>query len=141
MKIANLSINRPVGILMVVLIILLLGAVSFSKLSIDLLPEMNIPVAVVITSYEGVGPEEIEKIVTVPIEGQLATLEGITGISSQSSAGTSAVIAQFTWGTNMDQAMINMREKVDFIKPFLPSDVSQPMIIKRHEYDAHFDVE
>ena len=130
MKIANLSINRPVGILMVVLIILLLGAVSFSKLSIDLLPEMNIPVAVVITSYEGVGPEEIEKIVTVPIEGQLATLEGITGISSQSSAGTSAVIAQFTWGTNMDQAMINMREKVDFIKPFLPSDVSQPMIIK-----------
>lgn len=130
MKISNLSVNRPVGILMVVLIVLLLGAVSLSKLSIDLLPEMNIPVAVVITSYEGVGPEEIEKIVTTPIEGQLATLEGVTGITSQSSSGTSAVVAQFTWGTDMDQAMINMREKVDFVEPFLPSDVSQPMVFK-----------
>ena len=130
MKLSNLSVNRPVGILMVVLVLLLLGAVSLTRLSIDLLPEMNIPVAITITSYDGVGPEEIEKIVTVPLEGQLSTISGITRVNSQSSSGVSVVVTQFTWGTNMDQAMIEIREKVDFIKPFLPDGVGQPMVIK-----------
>ncbi|MFZ7101395.1 MAG: efflux RND transporter permease subunit [Peptococcaceae bacterium] len=130
MKLANLSVERPIGILMVILVILLLGAVSLSRLAIDLFPELNLPVALVSVSYEGVGPEEIEKLVSRPLEEQMSTLSGIETVSSQSSSGNSVVIAQFKWGTDMDDATMKMREKVDFIKSYLPDDISQPMIMK-----------
>jgi len=77
-----------------------------------------------------VGPEEIEQIITKPVEGQLSTLTGIETISSRSSAGSSVVITQFKWGTNMDQTMIDLRDKVNLIKSYLPDEVSQPMIMK-----------
>lgn len=130
MKLSNLSVNRPVTIFMVVLIILLLGAVSLTKLAIDLFPELNMPVALTIVDYEGVGPEEMEKLVTRPLESQLGTLSGIKTISSESSAGKSVVVTEFSWGTDMDDATRKIREKVDFIKPFLPEDVGEPMIFK-----------
>lgn len=76
------------------------------------------------------GPEEIEQIITKPVEGQLSTLTGIETISSRSSAGSSVVITQFKWGTNMDQTMIDLRDKVNLIKSYLPDEVSQPMIMK-----------
>ncbi|KJS81348.1 MAG: hypothetical protein JM58_17125 [Peptococcaceae bacterium BICA1-8] len=130
MKLANLSVSRPVTILMVVLVILLLGVVSLSRLAIDLMPEMNFPMAIIVTTYEGVGPEEVEQLVTRAIEGQIGTINGIKNISSESSPGSSTVIAEFGWGSDMDQKIFTMREKVDFIKPFLPEGVGEPMIIK-----------
>jgi len=130
MKLANLSVGRPVTILMVVLVILLLGVVSLSRLAIDLMPEMNFPMAIIVTTYEGVGPEEVEQLVTRGIEGQIGTINGIKNISSESSPGSSTVIAEFGWGSDMDQKIFTMREKVDFIKPFLPEGVGEPMIIK-----------
>ena len=130
MKLSKVSIDRPVGILMAVLVVLLLGAVSLTRLTIDLYPDISMPVAITITNYEGVGPEEIEKLVTRPIESQLGTLNGIKEIRSQSSAGSSTVITEFSWGSDMDYNTIKMREKVDFIKPYLPKDVGEPMIIK-----------
>lgn len=130
MKLANLSVSRPVTILMVVMVILLLGVVSLSKLSIDLMPELNFPMAVVVTSYEGAGPEEVEQIVTRAIEGQIGTINGVKNINSESSSGQSILIVEFGWGSDMDQKIFDMREKVDFIKPFLPDGVGEPMIIK-----------
>ncbi|MDN5323652.1 MAG: hydrophobic/amphiphilic exporter (mainly bacteria), family [Clostridia bacterium] len=130
MKLSNLSVNRPVAVLMAVLVVLLLGAVSLTRLAIDLWPDLNFPVALIITDYEGVGPEEIEKLVTRPIEGQIGTINGVKKISSESSPGSSVVVAEFNWGSDMDQKTIKMREKVDFIKPYLPEGVGEPMIFK-----------
>lgn len=130
MKITNLSVNRPVGILMVVLIVILLGVVSLSRLAIDLLPELEVPIVMAITSYEGAGPQEVERIVTEPIESQLSTLSGVKSIRSRSSAGSSMVIVEFEWGTNLDYITNEMREKIDLISSFFPDSVSKPMIVK-----------
>ena len=130
MNLSHFSVKRPVLIFMVVLVVLMLGVVSFSQLAIDLFPEMNLPVAVTVVQYDGVGPEEIEKLVTEPIEDQLSTLSGIKSVQSQSSLGSTVVITQFDWGADMDHNTNKIREKVDFIKPFLPEGITEPMILK-----------
>ncbi|AHF08023.1 efflux RND transporter permease subunit [Desulfitobacterium metallireducens] len=130
MKLAEVSVKRPVTIIMVMLIIILLGSVSLSRLPIDLLPNMEIPIAVVVTSYTGVGPEEIEKSITNPIEGALSTVENIDTVTSTTSEGNSVVVAQFKYGTDMNFATLQMREKVDLVKRMFPSEVQAPMIMK-----------
>ena len=130
MKISDLAVNRPVAILMLVAIVVLLGAVSFSKLHVDLYPEMKLPVAGVIISYPGAGPEEIESQVTQPVEEAVGTIPNIEDIYSVTRSGTSIVICQFDWGTDMDFASLQIREKVDLIKRALPEDIEAPMVIK-----------
>lgn len=130
MKIHEISINRPIAVLMCVLIVLVLGGVSFSRVPIDLIPNINIPIAVVITSYPGVGPHEVENIVTRNIENAIATVNNIKEIQSYSSEGSSIVIAEFNTDTDMDFATLQMREKVDMIKRMLPSEVEAPMVMK-----------
>ncbi len=130
MKLHELSIKRPVSVMMCVLIVLLLGLISLTRIPMDLLPPIEIPVAIVMTSYSGVGPEEIENIVTKSIENAVASVEGVENISSTSSEGSSVVIVEFDYGTDMDFATLNIREKVDMVRKFLPSDVDSPMVIK-----------
>lgn len=130
MNISSLSVRRPVTILMVIFIIVLLGVVSLSRLPIDLLPKIEVPVAIVSTSYAGVGPQEIEKLITKPVEESIATVGDIKNVSSSSSEGNSLVIAEFNYGTDMDFASLEMREKIDMIKGFLPDDASSPMVMK-----------
>ncbi len=130
MKIHEISINRPVTVLMCVLIVVMLGIVSFTRVPIDLIPEMNLPIAIVSTSYQGVGPQEIEGIVTKNIESAIATVSNIKSIQSTSSEGNSVVVAEFNYGTDMDYATLQMREKIDMIKRFLPAEVEAPMVIK-----------
>ncbi|NLT94415.1 MAG: efflux RND transporter permease subunit [Clostridia bacterium] len=130
MNFTDISIRRPVTIIMVFFIILILGVVSLSNLAVDLFPDIELPVAITMITYEGVGPEEIEKIVTKPIEGQLSTLSGIENLQSISSSGMSVVVTQFAWGTNMDTAMVDLRDKVNLIKPMLPEEVQEPIIMK-----------
>lgn len=130
MKIAEVSVRRPVTIIMVMLIIILLGSVSLSKLPIDLLPKIDIPVSIVVTEYTGVGPQEIEKIVTNPLEGAVSTVENIDTVTSTTTEGRSIVIAQFKNGTDMNFATLQMREKIDLVKRSLPSDVGAPMVMK-----------
>jgi len=129
-KLSETSVRRPVTVLMVVFIVLILGFVSFTKIPLDLMPEMDIPVAVVSTNYTGVGPQEIEKLITKPIEQSAATIQNLDKISSISSEGNSLVIIQFNYGTNMDNAALDIREKVDLVKGRLPDDASAPMVIK-----------
>ncbi|WHH60872.1 efflux RND transporter permease subunit [Petroclostridium sp. X23] len=130
MKIHEISINRPVAILMCVMIVLVLGVVSLTHISVALIPDIEFPMAIVSTTYSGVGPQEIESIVTKPIENAVATVNNVKTIQSQSSEGNSMVMVEFNSGTDMDFAALQMREKIDMFKGMLPDDVSNPMVIK-----------
>lgn len=130
MNLSSLAVKKPVTITMIVLIVVLLGGISLSRLPIDLFPQIEIPVAVVSTSYTGAGPQEIENLITKQIEGVIATVGNIDTVSSISSEGSSVVIAQFNNGTDMDFAALEMREKVDLIKGALPDGATQPMVLK-----------
>ncbi|MGI6317927.1 MAG: efflux RND transporter permease subunit [Dethiobacteria bacterium] len=130
MKLANFSVNRPVAVIMVVLALMMIGAVSLSGLHLDLLPEMELPVAIVITGYTGSAPQEVENMVTRPLEEVLGTVGNISSISSMSSMGSSIVIAQFEMGTDMEFAALEMREKIDMVRGFLPEGADDPMVMK-----------
>lgn len=130
MKISNLSVKRPVTVIMMMLIVVLLGFVSLSKLSIDLYPDIEVPVALVITNYSGVGPQEIESLVTEPVEESMATVNNVDRISSTSSEGSSVVVLEFDYGADMDAGTMQMREKLDLIRDFLPENASSPFVFK-----------
>lgn len=130
MNLFKLSVDRPVSVIMVTLAIIIIGAISLFNLPIDLLPEIEVPVAVVSTSYGNVGPSEIEELITKPLESSISTVSNIKQVSSMSSEGNSVIIAEFAQGTDMEFASLEMREKVDLIKGLLPSDVQDPMVLK-----------
>jgi len=130
MKISDFAVRRPVTIAMLVLGIILIGAVSLGKLAIDLYPELNFPIAAVTASYPGAGPEEIENQVTRPLEEIMGTVNNVESIMSISSPGSSMVLMMFNWGTDINFATLQMREKVDLIKAGLPDDVGTPTVLK-----------
>jgi len=130
MSLYGFSVKRPITILMITLVVIILGVVSLTKLPLDLLPKIEIPIAIVSTSYQGAGPEEIEKLVTKPIEGAVATVGNIKRVRSISTEGSSIVIAEFNFGTDINFASLEMREKVDLIKGYLPSDIGNPIVMK-----------
>jgi len=130
MKISDFAVRRPVTIAMLVLGIILIGAVSLGKLAIDLYPELNFPIAAVTASYPGAGPEEIENQVTRPLEEIMGTVNNVESIMSFSSPGSSMVLMMFNWGTDINFATLQMREKVDLIKAGLPDDVGTPTVLK-----------
>ncbi len=127
---AKFSVKKPVTITMIVLIIILLGAVSLSKLQIDLMPSIELPIAIVQTSYSGAGPEEIENLITKPLEQVLVTIENIDTITSISNEGSSILILQFNFNTDMDDTTLQMREKIDMIKGYLPDGTTSPIVMK-----------
>ena len=130
MKLSEISVRRPVTVLMMVLIVLILGFVSFTKIPLDLMPEMEIPVAVVSTTYSGVGPQEIEKLITQPLEEAVGTTENIDSLDSISREGSSLIITQFDFGIDMESAALELREKIDMVKARLPEDAGDPMVFK-----------
>ena len=130
MNLSELAVKRPVAVFMVVLIVLMLGIVSFTRLPLDLYPEMNFPVAIVMTSYEGAGPYEVENMVTRPLEEVVSTVNNLESISSTSGAGSSTIVVMFGWDTDMDFASLELREKIDMVKGFLPDEVEDPLVFQ-----------
>ncbi|MFO7611608.1 MAG: efflux RND transporter permease subunit [Clostridia bacterium] len=130
MNLSRFSVNRPITALMMTFVIILLGVVALTNLQMDLFPDINLPYAIVSTSYSGAGPEEVENIVTRTIETAMATVSNIKTISSTSGDGSSLVILEFNQDTDMDVVMLEMRERLDMISPYLPDGVSSPMLIK-----------
>ncbi|KUO52051.1 MAG: multidrug ABC transporter [Desulfitibacter sp. BRH_c19] len=130
MWLSNFSVKRPVTIIMAVCIVIILGFVSFTNLSVDLYPDFSLPYALVMTNYEGAAPEEIENLVTRPLEETMATLSGVDEIMSESIPGTSMIFIAMNWGTDMDLATLEMREQIDFVTTFMPSDISKPMVLQ-----------
>jgi HAE1 family hydrophobic/amphiphilic exporter-1 len=129
-NLTDFSIKRPIGILMIVCIIMLLGFVSVTRLPLDLFPTMDLPYAAVLTTYSGAGPQEVENLVSKPLEEILGTVQNLKNIYSISSEGSSMVGLEFEYGTNMDFATLQMREKIDIISTYLPNGIDKPMVVK-----------
>ena len=127
MFLSNLAVKRLIGVIMAVCLVITVGAVSLSRLPIDLLPQMQLPMVVVITSYRGAGPQEVENMVTRPVEEVLSTLGDLQNISSVSSPESSMVMASFSWGKHMDYAAMEIREKLDLITGLLPEEAGDPI--------------
>ncbi|HWI61709.1 MAG TPA: efflux RND transporter permease subunit [Symbiobacteriaceae bacterium] len=124
------SLKHPVPTIVFFLTFMVIGAVSLSRLSVDLYPAMEYPLAVVSTTYDGAGPQEVEQLVSRPLEEAMGTVGGVTSVRSTNAEGQSVVLVQFDWGTDMDQATLAMREKVDLVKGYFPDGVGAPMVFK-----------
>ena len=126
MNLAKLGIRRPITVLMVVLIVLIIGFIAFTGTPLDLLPDMELPILVVSTSYPGAGPEEVESMVTRPLEEALSTLDGLDSMSSVSRPDNSMVVLMFDWDTDMDFAALEAREIIDMVSGQLPDGTQDP---------------
>ncbi|MDK2814089.1 MAG: hydrophobic/amphiphilic exporter (mainly bacteria), family [Thermoanaerobacter sp.] len=130
MNITETVIKRPVGTFMAVLAIIILGFVSLSKMQVDLLPDIQLPTAVIVTTYPGASSEEIETMITKPIEKEIAGVENVKDISSSSEPNVSMITVTFNWGADLDTAVTDIRDKVDMVKKTLPDDADEPIVIK-----------
>ncbi|MBU4268779.1 MAG: efflux RND transporter permease subunit [Acidobacteria bacterium] len=130
MNISDFSIRRPVFTVMLTLAIVAVGMVAVSRLPIDLMPDITFPTLSISTSYENTGPEEIEQIITRPIEEAMSAVPGVEEVFSVSSEGNSNVRVMFSWGTDLSAAADDMRERLDRVIPRLPDDVDRPMLRK-----------
>jgi HAE1 family hydrophobic/amphiphilic exporter-1 len=129
MKLAKIAVERPVTMYMLFLGIILLGVISLRELSVDLLPDISYPRLSVVTQYPGVAPEEMEKLVTAPLEARVSGLPGRRRIESVSKEGLSYLSIEFDWGTDMDFALLHTREQLDAARESLPEGVEPPRII------------
>ena len=130
MNIGKFSVKRPVTIAMCSLVLILFGVVSFTRMSVDLMPKMELPILAVMAPYDGAGPEEVEEMVTKPLESSMAGISGIDSIQSVSSAGNSIVMLMFDYETDLDTATNAVRDKVEMAKMMMPEEASDVTIMK-----------
>jgi len=130
MHLSNISINRPVTTAMFFLAVILIGIISLTQLSVDLLPDLSYPRVTIWTTLQDVGPREVEELVTRPIEEAICTVANIRRTHSVSRSGLSLITVEFLWGTQMDFATLNIREKLDLLRWDLPEQVSRPNILR-----------
>ena len=128
--ISRFSVKRPYTVVVAVVLVLILGFVSFTSMTTDLLPSMNLPYAMVMTSYPGASPEEVETAVTRPVEQAMATVSNIENVSSVSSENMSMVILEFAQTTDMDSVSLEMKESLDQISGNWDETISSPIIMK-----------
>ncbi len=127
---SKFSVKKPYTVVVGVVLIIILGVVSFGSMTVDLLPSMNLPYAIVMTTYIGASPEEVEQVVTRPVEQTMATVSNIKTVQSISNENASTVVLEFDQTANMDSVTIEMRESLDQIQGFWPDEVSNPIIMK-----------
>ncbi|MBX3178820.1 MAG: efflux RND transporter permease subunit [Candidatus Hydrogenedentes bacterium] len=130
MNLPRFSVGRPILTTMVTMIVVLLGAVSLSRVQIDLLPAVEMPTVSVRTSYAGASPEVMEQRVTQILEEIIATTPGVEEISSSSSEGSSSIDVTFAWGTNIDTASLDMQGRIEDEINELPDDITRPRVRK-----------
>ncbi|MFH1311960.1 MAG: efflux RND transporter permease subunit, partial [Candidatus Eisenbacteria bacterium] len=128
MNIIDISTRRRVTIAMFTLAVILFGVVSLLRLKINLLPELTYPTLTVRTEYPGAAPSEIENLISKPVEETLGIVKNVNRVSSISRSGQSDVVLEFAWGTNMDYAGLDVREKLDALE--LPLEVSRPSVLR-----------
>ena len=129
MNLSTLSVKRGVTFSMIFAAIFGAGIYSLNQLQLDLYPEMNFPIILVLTTYQGARPEDMETLVTKPIASAVASAKGATKLTSNSKQGTSFVAIEFDWGQDMDLAETDVRRKLDMIKRLLPTDSDDPLVI------------
>ncbi|HXG33118.1 MAG TPA: efflux RND transporter permease subunit [Bryobacteraceae bacterium] len=130
MNLPQFSIRRPVTTLMLCLIAILLGAIAFIRIPVDLMPEVIYPTLSVSATYPGVAPEEMENLVTRPLEEAFAAAPGVEEITSVSMEGQSFIRVSFSFGTNLDEAANELRSRLDRRRATLPEDMDPPVIFK-----------
>lgn len=127
---AKYCVKKPFTALVAVIMILVLGVVSFTGMTTDLLPALELPYVMVMTTYPGASPEKVESAVTAPLESSLGTVNGVVSVASNSSENVSMISLQFEDGTNMDSAMVKLSTAVDQVKSYLPDTAQNPMLMQ-----------
>lgn len=127
---SKFSVKKPITIFVCVVLVLVLGVVSFLRMTPDLLPNMDFPYAIIMTAYPGRTPEAVEGTVSKPLEQSMSTIDGVKQITSSSAENYSLVMIEFEDGTNMDTATVDMRSSLDAVSDAWPDDVGTPYLIK-----------
>ncbi len=135
MNLPRFAIQRPVTTIMIFAGVILFGFISLTKLPQELFPPITYPQLTVVTTYENAAPEEIETLITKPVEEAIGTVSGLRRLKSMSREGLSLVIAEFGWSQNMDFAALRMREKIDLIKERLPRESEEPLVMKYNPFE------
>ncbi len=127
---ARFSVKKPYTVLVAVVLVLVLGVISFTQMTTDLLPSLELPYVIVITAYPGASPEKIESTVTRPLEAVLGTGSGVKNVSSVSNENASIIMLEYEQGTNMDSAMIELSSNADLVTGSLDAAVGSPMFLR-----------
>lgn len=130
MSISGFSVRRPIATAMFTLIVVTVGSVALTQLPIDLLPDISLPTLTVRSTYENASPEEMERLVTEPIEQAVSLVSGVEEISSESGEGISNVYIRFVWGTDLDAVANDVRDRIDRVTDQLPEDMPRPELRK-----------
>ncbi|MCK4948343.1 MAG: efflux RND transporter permease subunit, partial [Candidatus Aureabacteria bacterium] len=130
MRLPEFSVNRSVTVLMLIGIIVVLGVISLSRLTVEVMPDLTYPTASVITTYEGAASEDIETLVTKPIEAAVSKVKNVKTVDSVSQEEISIIMVEFEWGTNVDFAAQDMRDAIGVVEDFLPEGIDNPIVIK-----------
>ncbi|MBR2036288.1 MAG: efflux RND transporter permease subunit [Lachnospiraceae bacterium] len=128
--ISKFSVKKPYTVLVAVIMVIILGVVSLTKMTTDLLPNISLPYVIVMTTYPGASPETVEMVVTKPVEASMATISNVESISSTSNENYSMVIMEFAQSANMDSASLEIRESLDQIKSYWDDSIGNPIIMK-----------
>lgn len=127
-NLSKLAVDRPVTFVMITLIVIGFGLFGLSRLSLNLYPDVSFPTITIYTTYEGVAPEDIETLITRPIEEQVGSVSGLRRIRSLSSQGASVIKLYFNWGTDLFIAEADVRKQLDFARRAVPQDADQPIV-------------
>jgi HAE1 family hydrophobic/amphiphilic exporter-1 len=130
MSIPRLAIERPVTMFMISMVIILLGGISLSRLPVDLMPDTQMPTITVRVNYSGVGPLEMEELVTRPIEQAVSAVAGLERVDSTSSEGSANIRLNFVWGTDLSEAADEVRTRLDRVRGRMPEDADPPTVFK-----------
>jgi HAE1 family hydrophobic/amphiphilic exporter-1 len=130
MRLTDISVKRPVTTTVVFLALIVVGVFSLGRLALDLIPDITFPVIGIYAPFAGAAPEEVEENLTKLLENQAASASNVEKLSSTSSEGSSFVMVEFTWGTDLDAAANDLRERLDVIRDVIPEGASQPMLFK-----------
>jgi len=136
MNIAKLAIKRPIFISCIVLIILIMGLISYSRIGMELIPDMSFPTIAVSTQYSGASPEEIAQLVTKPLEDELGTISGLKRISSQNIEGYSIITLEFNMEVDTELAAQDVRDKINIAKNSLPDDLQDDPVVQKFDPDS-----
>ena len=130
MKLPEFSVNRRVTTSMLVMILVVVGFISFSRLGLDFFPDLDFPTVSVVTTYRGASSEDMEKTITKPLEQVVSSIQRVKKVTSTTTEGTSVISVEFEWGTNLDFAAQDMRDQIGLYRSFIPKGASDPLVVK-----------
>ena len=130
MKLPEFSVNRRVTVTMLTVLVVILGIVSFLMLGFEMLPDLDYPTISIVTYYPGASSQDVEEVVTKPLETAIAGVKDIKNIQSESMENISLILVEFVWGTNLDFAAQDLRDAIDMSLDYLPEDSERPMVVK-----------